>query len=222
MKTIKYVLNLVTPNCYMAKIDIKDVFYSIPILSKHQKFLKFSLREKLYKFTCLPNGLCSGPRVFTKLLKPPLAKLRLDYIKIAAYIDDLITLAYSFNICFKNVWKCVKLLGNLGFVVHPEKSVFAPSQEVEYLGFIINSVTMTVRLATEKKRNIFDLCREVLLKECVSIRLVSKLLGKFTSNFQAITYGQLHYRDLERLKKNVLKINKGNIDKNTSTDSLGK
>ena len=81
---------------------------------------------------------------------------------------------------------------------------------------------MTVRLATEKKRNIFDLCREVLLKECVSIRLVSKLLGKFTSNFQAITYGQLHYRDLERLKKNVLKINKGNIDKNTSIDSLGK
>ena len=77
----------------------------------------------------------------------------------------------------------MKLLGNLGFVVHPEKSVFAPSQEVEYLGFIINSVTMTVRLTTEKKRNIFDICQEVLLKECVSIRLASKLLGKFTSNF---------------------------------------
>ena len=29
-------------------------------------------------------------------------------------------------------------LGNLGFVVHREKSVFAPSQEIEYLGFIIS------------------------------------------------------------------------------------
>ena len=147
METIKSVLNLGTPNCYMAKIETKGAYYSIPILPEHQKLLKFSLQGKFYKFTCLPNGLCSGPRKFTKLLKPSLAKLRLDYIEIAAYIDDLIILSYSFDI-LKNVWKCVKLLGNLGFVIHPEKSVFAPSQEVEYLGFITNSVTMTVRLTT--------------------------------------------------------------------------
>ena len=147
METIKSVLNLGTPNCYMAKIETKGAYYSIPILPEHQKLLKFSLQGKFYKFTCLPNGLCSGPRNFTKLLKSSLAKLRLDYIKIAAYIDDLIILSYSFDI-LKNVWKCVKLLGNLGFVIHPEKSVFAPSQEVEYLGFITNSVTMTVRLTT--------------------------------------------------------------------------
>ena len=45
-----------------------------------------SLQGKLYKFTCFPNGLCSGPRNFIKLLKPPLAELRFDYAKIAAYI----------------------------------------------------------------------------------------------------------------------------------------
>ena len=89
METIKSVLNLVTSDCYMAKIDIKDAYYSIPILPEHQKFLKFSLPGKLYKSICLPNGLCSGSRKFTKLLKPLLAKLRLDYVKIAAYIDDL-------------------------------------------------------------------------------------------------------------------------------------
>ena len=45
---------------------------------------------------------------------------------------------------------------------------------------------MTVRLTTEKKKKIFDLCQEVLLQESVSIRLVSKLLHKFTSSFQAV------------------------------------
>ena len=118
-----------------------------------------------------------------------------------------------------NVWAYVKLLFNLGFVVHPEKSVFVLSQEIECLVFIINSVSMTVRLTSEKKK-IFDLCQEVLLKEPVSI--VSKLLGKFTSSFQAIKYGQLHYGDLERLKTKALKIDKGNFDKKTSIDSLGK
>ena len=104
-ETIKSLLNMVTPNCYMAKSDIKLAYYSIPILPEQQKFLKFSLQGKLYKFTCLPNELCSGPRKLSKLLKPPLAELSLDYVKIASYIADLITLACSFDICFKNVWK---------------------------------------------------------------------------------------------------------------------
>ena len=86
--------------------------------------MKFSLQGKLYKFIYLPNRLCFGPRKITKLLKPPLAELRLDYVKTAAYIYDLVTSAYSLDICFKHVSKCVELLGNLRFVVNPEKSVF--------------------------------------------------------------------------------------------------
>ena len=35
METIKCVHNLVTPNCYTAKIDIKDAYYSIPVLPEH-------------------------------------------------------------------------------------------------------------------------------------------------------------------------------------------
>ena len=73
--TIKSVLNLLTPNYYMPKIDVKSASYSILILPEHQKFAEFSLQEKLYKFTCLPNGLCSGSRKITKFLEPPLAEL---------------------------------------------------------------------------------------------------------------------------------------------------
>ena len=92
LETIKSILTLVTPNCYMAKVDIKDSYYSVPILPEHQKYLKFYFRGKLYQFTCLPNGLCSGPRKFTKLLKPPLSYLRLQQVTVAGFIDDLITL----------------------------------------------------------------------------------------------------------------------------------
>ena len=77
----------------------------------------------------------------------------------------------------------------MGFVVYSEK--FVPSKEIEHLVFMINSVTMTVRLTTEKKRKILDLCQEVLLKESVTIKLVSKLLGKFTISFETIKYGHL-------------------------------
>ena len=81
---------------------------------------------------------------------------------------------------------------------------------------------MTVKLTTDKMRKIFYLCQEVLLKESVSIRLASELLGKFTSSCEAIKHGQLHYRNLERLKTKALKINKGTFQKKTSTDSHGR
>ena len=81
---------------------------------------------------------------------------------------------------------------------------------------------MTVKLTTGKRRKIFDLFQEVLLKESTSIRLVSKLLGKFISSFQAIKYGKLHYHDLERLKRKVLKINKDKFGKTISIDLHGR
>ena len=45
METIKSALNLVNPNCYMPKVDIKDA-YSIPVLDGQQKFLKFTFVRK--------------------------------------------------------------------------------------------------------------------------------------------------------------------------------
>ena len=62
----------------MASLDLKDVYYSVPIHPDHTKFLKYFRKNQLYKFFVLPNGLCCGPRKFTKFMKPPIATLRLD------------------------------------------------------------------------------------------------------------------------------------------------
>ena len=153
--------------------SVKKVFLKILQISQGNTCARvsFILKKRLWH-RCFPGN-------FVKFLRTAFSTEHLRWLLL-----DLIT-AYSFDICFKH-------LGNLGFVVHPEKSVFVHSQEIEYLGFIINSITMKIRLTTEKKRKIFDLCQEVLLKESISIRLFSKLLGKFTSSFQVIKYGQLN------------------------------
>ena len=56
MDTVTSVLNLITKNCFMSKVDIKDAYYSVPINGMHQKFLKFDYGGKLYQLTSLPNG----------------------------------------------------------------------------------------------------------------------------------------------------------------------
>ena len=90
MDTLETAIKMVTPNCHMASIDLKDAYCCVPVHENDQKYLKFKWQGKLYQFTALPNGLSSGPRDFTKLMKPPFAHLRNLGHTIIGYIDDTI------------------------------------------------------------------------------------------------------------------------------------
>ena len=66
METLEFAVTLIRPNCYLASIDLKDAYFTIPIAQEHRKFLRFQWRDKLCKFTCLCFGLTSAPRIFTR------------------------------------------------------------------------------------------------------------------------------------------------------------
>ena len=51
-------------------------------------------------------------------------------------------------------------MSSLGLIVHPSKFILFPYQEIEYLGFIINSTNMTLTLTPVKKQKILVLCDE--------------------------------------------------------------
>ena len=150
METITTILSLVRPNCYMGSIDTKDTYYSVPVCEEDKKYLRFVFDGQLFQFTCLLNGLCSGPRKFTKSLKETLAFLREIGHVISAYIDDIFNLGVTYQECQQNIASTINLLDSLGFIIHPDKSKFIPSKEVTCLGFIINSETTRVKLTSEE------------------------------------------------------------------------
>ena len=213
MQTLKSILCLIRPKAFMSKLDIKDAYYSVPIHKNSVKLLKFEHKGQLFQFIALPNGYTEGPRKFTKLMKPPLAVLRKQAVSLADYIDDLFTIGKTYSICSSNVDKIIELLDSLGFVIHPDKSLFEPSQNMEFLGFIINTVDMSLRLTPNKEITIIELCSCILDSVTVSIRTLAKLLGKFASSFMAVPFGRLHYRALERHKTESLRIHKGKFDR---------
>ena len=65
---------------YLASLDLKATYYSETINIDHTKVLKFIWKNQLYQFLVLPNGLCCGPRKCTKLMKPSIATLILQFI----------------------------------------------------------------------------------------------------------------------------------------------
>ena len=94
-------------------------------------------KDKHYQFTCLPQGLTSAPRIFTKLLKPVLAHLRKMGMIVSCYIDDCIFIAPSFDELNSNIQYAVSFFDKLGLTVHVSKSSLVPSKEVEYLGCVL-------------------------------------------------------------------------------------
>ena len=46
---------------WLAKIDLKDAFFSISIQANHKKFLRLMFQGKTYQLYCLPFSLSSGP-----------------------------------------------------------------------------------------------------------------------------------------------------------------
>ena len=83
MDGIKTIINIVTRNCFMATIDLKDAYYSVAISRLLQKFLKFKWKDKLYCFTCFPNGLGPCPRKFTELNQAPITTLHFENVPLS-------------------------------------------------------------------------------------------------------------------------------------------
>ena len=142
METIHTILKLVTPNCWMVSLDLKDAYYSVKIHSDFQKYLKFTYHGLLYKHIVFPNGLSTCPRKFTKMVKPPLSHLRLLNHIISGHINDFYLQGGTYQRCIINVIDSLKLSDELGLVVHQEKSVLIPQQKVTFLGFVIDSIKM--------------------------------------------------------------------------------
>ena len=103
MDNLHTVLKPVRKDCWMASIHLKDAYYSVKIVPSSQKFLNFCYKNQLYKFTAFPNGPSTCPRKFTKLLKPPLAWLRINGHIVIAYIDDLYLQGKSFEECMHTI-----------------------------------------------------------------------------------------------------------------------
>jgi len=88
----------------------------------------------VYEFQSLPFSLSSAPRVFTKLLKPVLARLRHQGMRLIMYLDNMLVMAQTREELESHLSQIMSLLELLGFVVNREKSQLIPTQLTQYLG----------------------------------------------------------------------------------------
>ena len=198
MEGLQTARELIRPNNWLTKIDLKDAYFTIPICESHRKYLRFRAGQRAFQFTCLPFGLSSAPWIFTKTMRPVAAKLRELGIRLVIYLDDILVIANSQDQATDHTSTLIYTLENLGFIVHPEKSMTQPTQRVEFLGMIIDSRSMELQVPGQKIKSIRSDARKILHSRRASTRETSRLIGKMTSVAQAIPPAPLFYRTLQR------------------------
>ena len=212
LESIEDALALLTEGCYFGSVDLRDAYYSIPIYENYQKYLKLLWKEEYYQYIVLSNRFSPAVRVFTKVFTPPFKYLRSKGHLSLKYIDDSLLLGETFEIYLKNIIATVAPLRGLEFTIHPEKSVLVPTQQIIFIGFVIDSVKVTITLTKERKQSTYMLCQRILSNYQATIRDLAQTIGVIVSSFRAVPYGQMYYMELEKCKVQSLARSGGNCD----------
>ena len=171
----------------------------IPIQVMDREMLRFSTQGHLFQFTCLPFGLSCTLWVSTKTLKPAMSLLRELRIRLVVYIDDILVMTDSEAQAREYSEALIFLLESLGFIVHLEKTMRIPTQEIEFLQMDILSQTMKLQIPTQKVKKLRAEATALLRKVATpTVREVSRLLGKMNSVALALLPSPLYCRILQK------------------------
>lgn len=81
-----------------------------------------------------------------------------------------------------------------------------------FLGFVLDSVNMTVSLTQEKIQRIRERCKKMMELVELQIQELASFIGLLVSRFPGVLYGPLFYRQLEIDKTTALRQNYGNYN----------
>lgn len=125
-------------------------------------------------------------------------------IRLIIYLDEILITSETKELAQIHIAITVNLLSSLGFVINEDKSLYEPTQELEFLGFLVNSVTMCLYLPKDKSVDPEGLPKTHRQPYVVSKSFVSSSGKAFILNSSGIP-SPLHYRFLMRAKNVALK-----------------
>ena len=196
METQASVRASIRENEWTVSIDIQDAYLHVPMAKSVRKYLRFMVNGRVYQFTCLPFGLATSPREFTKLLRPVVQLLRLQGIKLHVYLDDWLIRASSAVQARTHADLVLRVLQHLGWVINFSKSDLVPSQQFDFIGMQFNTCAYTVAPLPKMRVKIQNTLDHWRSHPLISARDLHRLLGMLTFMATLVPRGRLRLRPI--------------------------
>jgi hypothetical protein len=185
LETLQQILPLVPRNAWFTSWDLVQGFYNVLVHASQRHFFCFDWRGTRYQFRALPMGCSESPRIFSKVVRAVVYRARALGINVFSYLDDTLTFDLSYEVTKSKSYQFADLLTEVGFLLHDTKSVREPTQRILFLGFIIDSTTMTLEIPHDKFVAIQDLVQAALeivdSQTPTPLRFLAKIVGKLIS-----------------------------------------
>ena len=197
METQGSVRSAIRSQEWAVSIDIRDAYLHVPMHQAVRKYLRFVVNKKVYQFTCLPFGLATSPREFTKLLRPDVSLLRQQGVKLHVYLDDWLIRADTPEEAQLHSQTTIKVLQFLGWIINFEKSDLTPSQDFQFIGMQFNTRRFTVAPLPKMRVKVQSVHQHWMANPNITARDLHRLLGILVFMASLVRRGRLRLRPVQ-------------------------
>ena len=222
-QSVQDAVSLLKPGSYCCKIDLKSAYRSVGVHPSqyHLCGLKWKVNGKSDTYmvdTRLMMGARRAPSIFHRLSQSIRRAMERRGYNIVVYLDDFLIVEDTYDKCLQGQHVLIKLLRNLGFSISWPK-VCGPSQNIVFLGIVMNTVDMTLGLPKEKIKEIQSVLCTFLNRKRASCKQIQSLAGKLNWAAQVIRCGRSYLRHiLDTLKHMRMPYHKVLIDEKFVSD----
>lgn len=179
--TVDQVVDMVSPNCYMASIDIEAAYRSVLVHPAQWTYQGLSWNINGVKTYLCDTHLCFGlrcaPYLFTQISNFVIRCLkRRGFNRCLVYLDDFIVMGDTWVECNHAHQTLIQILRSLGFFISWSKCV-SPTQILTYLGVVFNSTDMSVSLPPDKLSKLKQELDFFIPKKRATIKQIQRLCG---------------------------------------------
>ena len=199
-QTFEDAVKNVKQGSYLAKVDLKNAYRSIPISKESQEATGISWvfgDQKIYmKDVRLPFGAKLSPFIFNKITQAVVRMMiRKGFKGICAYLDDFIIITDSKDECTLALNTLIYLLRSLGFMINWSK-VEGPTNHLSFLGIVIDSLSMTCSIPAAKMCQIKTYLDKFVNRKRASKKQLQSLIGRLSWVAKVVPAGRIYLRSL--------------------------
>ena len=179
-------------NLYATRIDLSNAFWHIGVNPKFKQYLAFNFDNIKYWWNVMPFGLRTAPYLFCKFMNTIIVNIREKFdIVVYFYMDDVLVVAPSKELCLKYVNIVIEELQKAGLTINFQKSCLEPASSIVFLGVDLNLKGKTMAPSRENVIACIDKVNNFLSPRPKTLLHFQSLVGSLNFAAAYIQCGKL-------------------------------
>jgi hypothetical protein len=195
-KTLREILTFLKGHGFFSTWDFKAGYYHVMIHPRFRTYFGFKIGTTYFHYNAMCFGWSEACFAYTLVTQEAARELRLRQIPVSSYLDDGLTGHHQYVVCLWIIIMIIRFLTLLGAVFSLNKCHFWPSQEGDWLGFVVDTNAQQFRVSEAKLTKVREVLRELMAAATVTPRLLAKAAGKIIAMGPAVLPASLYSRPL--------------------------